>query len=151
MSRLKEGENTVFELHELLKRDTYQIAESDLCQLLLHKDANYPWFILVPKRADITEIFQLTEQEQSQLLKESSLLSKALCQVFSADKLNVAALGNVCPQLHVHHIVRFKADATWPAPVWGKVDAIEYTERDFDGRVGVIESVLDSTFIFNER
>ena len=116
-----------FELHALLNRDTYLIAESELNLLLLHKDANYPWFILVPKIANISEIYQLDWQDQQQLLNESSLLSELLMQVFAGDKMNVAALGNVVEQLHVHHVVRFKTDSQWPKPIWGQQAASPYS------------------------
>jgi len=91
-------------------------------------DSNYPWFILVPQRQNISEIHQLKEQEQMQLMRESSELAKCIEQTFNADKINIAALGNMVPQLHIHHIVRYKTDAVWPAPVWGKVASIPYSE-----------------------
>jgi len=90
------------------------------------RDANYPWFILVPDRANITEIYQLSADEQCMLVHESSLLAEALMVGFSPDKLNIAAIGNVVPQLHLHHIVRYQHDPIWPAPVWGAVPAMEY-------------------------
>ncbi|MDT8281622.1 MAG: HIT domain-containing protein [Gammaproteobacteria bacterium] len=88
--------------------------------MILINDANYPWFILVPGREDITEIHQLDESDQIQLLAESMYLSRCLQQVFQADKLNIAALGNIVPQLHIHHIAHFKTDICWPSPVWGQ-------------------------------
>lgn len=90
-------------------------------------DANYPWFILVPDREDITEIHQLDESDQQQLMRESVLLSRALETAFSPDKLNIAALGNMVPQCHIHHIVRYRTDAAWPAPVWGRVPLEKYS------------------------
>jgi diadenosine tetraphosphate (Ap4A) HIT family hydrolase len=89
-------------------------------------DANYPWFILVPDRDNVTEIYQLSSEDQRQLIHESSYLSKSLAQAFAADKINVAALGNVVPQLHIHHIVRYRDDPAWPAPVWGAVPTKTY-------------------------
>ena len=96
------------------------------------KDANYPWFILVPDRENVTEIFQLDETDQKQLITESSLLSSTITRLFNADKINIAALGNLVPQLHLHHIVRYTTDAAWPAPVWGKLPAKPYTEKEID-------------------
>ena len=96
------------------------------------KDANYPWFILVPDRENVTEIFQLDETDQKQLITESSLLSSTITRLFNADKINIAALGNLVPQLHLHHIVRYTTDAAWPAPVWGKLPAMPYTEKEID-------------------
>lgn len=115
-------------LHPQLAKDTIELGEFDLCRLLLMNDSNYPWFILVPKIADVTEIYQLFQSDQEQLMRESSLLSRMLVEVFKADKVNIGALGNVVPQLHVHHIGRFRDDPAWPAPVWGKLDAVPYDE-----------------------
>ena len=96
----------MFELHHRLKEDCCELGSFKLCTLLLLNDINYQWFILVPRRENISEIFQLTEVDQHQLAKESSYLSSMLSKVFKADKMNVASLGNIVPQLHVHHIVR---------------------------------------------
>ena len=117
------------DLHPQLAKDTIIIGRFDLCILLLMNDANYPWFILVPDRKHIKEIFQLEKSDQQTLLAESCLLSEVLAKEFSADKLNVAALGNVVPQLHLHHIVRYINDPAWPAPVWGKLPAITYSKQ----------------------
>src|SRR5690348_1989792 len=110
-----------FELHPQLQKDCIQLGRLTLCRLLLMNDANYPWFILVPERPDIREIYELSETDQQQMLRESSALARSLSGIFSPDKLNIAALGNVVPQLHVHHIARFRKDAAWPAPVWGRM------------------------------
>jgi diadenosine tetraphosphate (Ap4A) HIT family hydrolase len=107
------------ELHPQLKKDCLLLGQFELCKLLLMQDANYPWFILVPDREGITEIYQLDEQDQQQLMRESSIMARLLVEVFHADKVNIAALGNVVPQLHVHHIARYRNDPAWPAPVWG--------------------------------
>jgi len=126
---MKGYDDAMFELHTRLKADCIHIGNLPLCQLLLMNDANYPWFILVPQRDDIREIFELSEDDQKQLLWESSHLSKVITAHFKADKINVAALGNMVPQLHVHHIVRFTDDPAWPAPVWGHADARPYTKK----------------------
>ena len=120
----------MIDLHPQLVKDTIIIGRFNLCILLLMNDANYPWFILVPDRKNIQEIFQLEKSDQQALLTESSLLSEVLAKEFSADKLNVAALGNIVPQLHIHHIVRYKKDPAWPAPVWGRHLAIAYSAQD---------------------
>ena len=121
---------TTFSLHPQLALDSIELADFPLCKLLLCNDSAYPWFILVPKVADISEVYQLDWQQQQQLLNESSLLSELLMQVFAGDKMNVAALGNVVEQLHVHHIVRFKADAQWPKPIWGQQALTPYSDED---------------------
>jgi len=119
-----------FNLHPQLAQDCYELADLPLCKLLLCNDSAYPWFILVPKVNDITDIYQLDWQQQQQLLNESSLLSELLMQVFNGDKMNVAALGNVVEQLHVHHVVRYKADVSWPKPIWGQQPLTPYTDDE---------------------
>jgi diadenosine tetraphosphate (Ap4A) HIT family hydrolase len=116
----------MFQLHPQLQQDCEQLGRFELCTLLLMRDANYPWCILVPARADISEIHQLNDADQLQLMRESSHLAATMATLFKADKMNIAALGNVVPQLHIHHIARHRDDAAWPAPVWGKVPMRTY-------------------------
>ncbi|WBA80169.1 HIT domain-containing protein [Endozoicomonas sp. GU-1] len=118
-----------FELDPQLARDCVVIGDFPVCRLLLMNDSQYPWFILVPRIQGVEEIYQLDEAAQQQLLFESSYLAEMLQVLFCADKMNVAALGNVVRQLHVHHVVRFTADAAWPAPVWGRHPARPYTDE----------------------
>ncbi|MEI8643246.1 HIT domain-containing protein [Pseudoalteromonas sp. Hal040] len=121
--------DTPFSLAPELQRDCIELADWPLCKVLLMNDSQYPWFILVPRVAGVKEIIDLSEELQITLLQESGKLSKLLQQVFNPDKLNVAALGNMVPQLHVHHIARFTTDATWPTPIWGKLPAVPYTDE----------------------
>ncbi len=123
------------EIHQQLQQDCLVIGRFPLCHLLLMKDANYPWFILVPDRDNVSEIFQLSPQEQQQLMSESSRLAEVLAERFQADKINIAALGNLVPQLHVHHVVRYRSDAAWPAPIWGAVPAKPYVEHELREQV----------------
>ena len=116
----------MFELHPQLEKNTLSLGRFKLCRLLLMNDANYPWFILVPERDNVREVHELNDADRRQLWDESALLSRALTAVFKPDKLNIAALGNQVPQLHVHHIVRYTHDAAWPQPVWGKVPPRPY-------------------------
>lgn len=120
----------MFELHPQLEADTIMLGDFPLCRLLLMNDASYPWFILVPRRDNIREIYELDDSDQAALLQESSFLARRLAEVFAADKINIAALGNLVPQLHVHHIVRYHSDAAWPAPVWGRLPARPYTPAE---------------------
>lgn len=117
-----------FKLAPELERDSIWLADWPLCQLRVQNDANYPWFVLIPRRLDMVEIIDLSATERQQLWHESMHLSTFLKVEFQAKKLNVAALGNMVPQLHLHHIVRYENDSAWPAPVWGKVPARAYTE-----------------------
>ena len=130
------------EIHSQLRKDCLLLGQLDLCHVLLMRDANYPWLILVPDRDDVTEIHQLNEVDQQQLMRESVLLSRVLETVFSPDKLNIAALGNIVPQCHVHHVVRYRSDAAWPAPVWGRVPVKEYSEDALAGVVAKLKQAL---------
>jgi diadenosine tetraphosphate (Ap4A) HIT family hydrolase len=132
----------MFQLHPQLEADTVLVGRFPLSLLLLSKDANYPWCILVPQRAAMEEIYQLDRLDQQQLLEESSLLAKTLVELFAADKINLATIGNMVPQLHMHHIARFKTDAAWPRPVWGAVDAVTYQEDMLAQRVERIATSL---------
>jgi diadenosine tetraphosphate (Ap4A) HIT family hydrolase len=122
--------NKVFTLHPQLSNDCIVLLDLPLSRLLLCNDSTFPWFILVPRLSDVQDIYQLGWQDQQQLLNESSLLSELLIHEFSGDKMNVAALGNVVPQLHVHHIVRFKDDPCWPKPIWGQLPLKPYKEAE---------------------
>ena len=132
----------MFTLHPQLQQDCEQLGRFALCRLLLMHDANYPWCILVPERPEIAEIYQLTIEDQQQLMRESSLLASTMAETFAADKMNVAALGNVVPQLHVHHIARRRDDPAWPAPVWGKVPARDYSATALQTTVERLRTAL---------
>ncbi len=108
-----------FSLHPQLAADTYPVAETALCQVLLSKDARYPWLILVPHQPDLRELHDLAPSDQSVLMAEITHIAAAMQREWRADKTNVAALGNMVPQLHIHIVMRFATDAAWPAPIWG--------------------------------
>ena len=101
---------TTFQLHPRLQQDSILIGCFELSQLRLINDCSYPWFILVPQRFDVSEVFQLNEADRLQMHDESCLLAEKLNAIYKADKINVAAIGNVVSQLHIHHIVRYKDD-----------------------------------------
>ena len=132
-------------LHPQLKKDCIPLGEFNLCSLLLLNDSNYPWFILLPNRENISELHHLAVSEQQQLMAESMFFSRCLEQVFQPDKINIASLGNVVPQLHVHHIARFNNDACWPAPVWGAVKTIPYQDTE----LSMIKTQLSDWFLSN--
>lgn len=115
-----------FCLHPQLVADSLLLGELPLCLVLLANDRQYPWLILVPKQAQLREIHHLSESNQQQLMRESCALAQLLEVELKAEKINVAALGNMVPQLHVHHVARFSSDAAWPAPIWGKHPALAY-------------------------
>jgi diadenosine tetraphosphate (Ap4A) HIT family hydrolase len=135
------GKSIPINIHPQLQADCIILGRFPLCHLLLMNDSNYPWFVLVPEREDITEIHQLDIADQHQLISESSTLSRCIEQLFDADKINIAALGNIVPQLHIHHIVRYRTDAAWPAPVWGKLAAIPYTEDQLEQIIDKLKHV----------
>lgn len=118
---------TTFELHPRLAEDCHFVIDLKLSRLLLMNNSDYPWCILVPRINDIREIYELPDAQQQRLLAESSRLSRVMMAQFTGDKLNVAALGNIVPQLHVHHIVRRTSDKAWPNPVWGFAEASPYS------------------------
>ena len=113
-------------LHPQLHADTMPVCDLALSRLLVMNDANFPWLILVPRRAGVSEIIDLGA-EQAVLMNELSLVSRALKEETRCDKLNVAAIGNVVPQLHIHVVARRKGDAAWPKPVWGALPRRAYT------------------------
>lgn len=115
-----------FTLDQRLDADTFPIADLPLCRVLLMNDARYPWMILVPRLNNISEVFELSETDQAQLWQEATQLGSVMKTLFEGDKLNIATLGNVVKQLHIHVVVRHQADATWPAPVWGNGSAEPY-------------------------
>lgn len=132
----------MFELHPRLAQDSIVIGRFSLSLLLLSKDANYPWCILVPEREDIVEIHHLCESEQLQLIRESCRLSEAMTSIFDAHKMNVAALGNVVRQLHLHHIARSVDDLAWPQPIWGRFPSADYTADALAERIKRLQNAL---------
>ena len=122
----------MFELHPQLAQDCVVIGDFSLTRALLSKDSLYPWLILVPRREGLQEVYRLTIEDQQQLLSESNAVSALMMSFFNADKLNIAALGNMVPQLHIHHIARFKDDPAWPKPVWGQLPAVPYSDKVLD-------------------
>ncbi|HTS39985.1 MAG TPA: HIT family protein [Xanthobacteraceae bacterium] len=115
-------------LHPQLARDTLPAGDMSLCQLRLMNDANFPWLLLVPRRQNAIEITDLTETDQAQLMREVAQTARALKASTACDKINVAAIGNVVSQLHVHVVARFRSDAAWPKPVWGFAPACAYED-----------------------
>ncbi len=122
-----------------LLNDCVVLGKFDLCNVLLMRDANYPWCVLVPDRDGMTEIFDLKKDEQELLKIESNTLLEYLNNEFNADKMNVAALGNVVSQLHIHHIVRYTTDIAWPAPVWGAFPAKAYSDEELKSRMQTLQ------------
>lgn len=125
----------MIEVHPQLEKDTVIIGTFELSLVLLNKDSNYPWCILVPKREDVQEIHQLAPEDQLLLLSESVRLAEVMEDLFAPDKLNIATLGNIVPQLHVHHIARYQKDVCWPKPIWGQVAPVPYPPEVLNERL----------------
>jgi len=119
----------MYVLDKQLQQDTRMLGQFSLCDVLLMNDSQYSWVILVPRRANIREVYHLSQEEQHLLSNESAYVSQRLADFFEADSMNVAALGNVVSQLHVHHVVRHIGDVTWPKPVWGAAPAKPYSSE----------------------
>ncbi|WP_312935324.1 HIT family protein [Pseudomonas sp.] len=136
----------MFVLDSRLQQDSIELGHLQLCSVLLSKDANYPWFILVPRRSAVSELFDLDEADQLQLWEETTRLAAALKSAYGADKINVATLGNVVSQLHMHVIVRMRDDAAWPAPVWGRVPASDYVAEQVRATRARIKALLGEGF-----
>ncbi len=134
---------SLFELHPQLAADTFRVGSLELCDLLLMNDSNYPWLILVPKVQETREIHELTPGDQHVLMAEITAVSRRLERLTHADKMNVAALGNMVPQLHVHVIARFEADPAWPGPIWGKVPTTPYGDEQKNDLLASLKDVFE--------
>ena len=136
------GTQMEWSLHPQLAADTVPVGDLALSRVLLANDANFPWLILVPRRPGLTEIIDLEENEQIQLMGEIDAVARALKSVTECEKLNVAALGNQVPQLHVHLVARRHSDAAWPKPVWGAAPPIAYSAPVRDGLIAALRRGL---------
>ena len=141
----------MFVLDERLKNDTCWLGDFPLCRVLLMNDSRYPWLILVPRQADISEVFQLSAPQQQTLWQETTQVAHALNTLFAADKMNIATLGNVVSQLHMHVVARMRNDAAWPAPVWGIGTAEPYSVEQIQLLRQQIGTALGETFTAQEE
>lgn len=131
-----------FEPDARLVEDSYPVTELPLCQLRLMDDARFPWLVLIPRRLEVSEVFELDAPAQQQLWREASAVGRAMLEALGGDKLNIASLGNIVAQLHVHVIVRRREDDAWPAPVWGHGQAEAYDlDRLADMRARILAEV----------
>jgi diadenosine tetraphosphate (Ap4A) HIT family hydrolase len=115
-----------FALHERLAADTWTVKDLPLCRMLLMNDKRYPWAILVPRREGLRDFHEVAKADKAAFLDEIDRVSEVLKGLTGAHKMNVGALGNMVPQLHVHVVARFEGDAAWPKPVWGLGEAAPY-------------------------
>ena len=133
-----------FELHPQLVLDTVFIARLELCDVLLQKDANYPWLNLVPRVVNAREIHTLATEQQQQLLEEISFVSEKFERLTGAYKLNVANIGNMVPQMHIHIVARFEDDVAWPAPIWGAKPRKPYEVDELDRLVAKLQEAFSA-------
>lgn len=141
---MKPAHPTNWVLHPQLAADTHPVANFSLCDLRLMDDANYAWLVLVPRVEAAVELVDLDPAQQAQLMAEASRCSRALQRLYRPHKLNVAALGNIVPQLHLHVIARQLDDPAWPTPVWGRVQARAYETDALVARVRELRGALES-------
>ena len=136
----------MYALHPQLADETVPVCDLDLCRVLLSKDANYPWLVLSPRRDGLRDLHDLNDADGVAALAEIRRCSQALVDLFQPDKMpdkiNVAALGNQVPQLHIHVIARFATDPAWPGPVWGKVPAVPYEAAARDALIARLREAL---------
>lgn len=131
---------TTWLLHPRLAAETFAVGDLTLSRVLLMNDANYPWLVLVPRQAGAVEIIDLDDSAQAQLMREIALTAGVFKDVTACDKLNIAAIGNVVAQLHVHIVARQHGDAAWPRPVWGAVPARAYAAAERERFIAAIRA-----------
>lgn len=131
-----------FELHETLAADTLEAVRWPLCRVLLMNDSRYPWLILVPAKASLSEIHDLGPADQAVLMTEIDRASRVLTRLFLPDKINVGALGNLVPQLHIHVVARFRGDDAWPGPIWGAHPPRPYETAALDSTLHSVREAL---------
>ncbi|MAA72831.1 MAG: HIT domain-containing protein [Bermanella sp.] len=137
----------MYKLDEQLQQDTVRLGQFKLCDVLLMNDSQFPWVILVPRRSTTSELYQLSTEERYLQSDESAYVSQRLDDYFEADSMNIAALGNVVPQLHIHHVVRKKTDPCWPKPIWGAIDAVPYSKDDLQKMVDELTLLFSDKFV----
>jgi len=136
-----------FQLAVQLQKDGIEIGDFPLCRVLLINDSQFPWCVLVPRRKCVSEIYQLAEVDRQQLMTESCMLAETLHHLFKPDKINIAAIGNLVPQLHIHHVARYRDDKAWPAPIWGKFAPLPYSAAQSSARIVQLQAALQHTLL----
>jgi diadenosine tetraphosphate (Ap4A) HIT family hydrolase len=132
-----------FRLHPQLEADCHPVGDLKLSRVLLLDDCRYPWVVLVPRRSGVREIFELAPGDRRDLLEESCRVGEFMMAAFAGDKLNIGALGNLVPQLHLHHVVRHRDDPAWPGPVWGHAPRQAYAPQALRDRISLLREGLE--------
>ncbi len=136
-----------FQLHPRLQQDCFSVGQFTLSRILMMNDNQYPWFILVPQRKGIKEIYELSQSDRQLLIDESCLLAKTMVELYRPDKLNIAAIGNLVPQLHVHHVARYQTDIAWPGPIWGKFPVSSYAGQTAELQIARLRESLKEALV----
>jgi diadenosine tetraphosphate (Ap4A) HIT family hydrolase len=131
-----------FALHERLRADTAEVAAWDLSLLLLMNEARWPWLILVPRRPAVREIEDLSASDRGRLIEEAAAASRLLQALHAPHKVNIAALGNMVPQFHLHVVARTEGDPAWPKPVWGQFPPAPYEAAALEARLSALRQAL---------
>lgn len=137
----------MYKLDPQLQQDTVRLGQFKLCDVLLMNDSQFPWVILVPRRGSTSELYQLSTEERYEQSDESAYVSQRLSDYFEADSMNIAALGNVVPQLHIHHVVRKESDPCWPKPIWGAIQAKPYSKEALEKMVDELTLLFSDKFV----
>ncbi len=133
----------MFELHPQLAADTVLIKKLELSHVLLSKDSRFPWLILVPEIDGASDLHALSPQNYRTVCEEMQLVASKMQVAFTPDKMNIASLGNMVSQLHIHIVARWKEDAAWPAPIWGNGEAIPYSPEELQSKVDRLRLLLN--------
>jgi diadenosine tetraphosphate (Ap4A) HIT family hydrolase len=139
---MESNDNFAWKLDAQIERDSAPVGDLTLSSVRTMNDATYPWLVLVPRRAGVTEIIDLAETDRAQLMTEISAAATALKDITRCDKLNIGAIGNLVPQLHIHIVARRRGDPAWPKPVWGMAPPIAYAPQTLDAFVEAVREVL---------
>jgi diadenosine tetraphosphate (Ap4A) HIT family hydrolase len=131
-----------WQLDAQIGRDTAQVGDLTLCCVRAMNDATYPWLVLVPRRAGVTEIIDMDAADRAQLMTEISAAATVLKDVTRCDKLNIGAIGNLVPQLHIHIVARRRGDPAWPKPVWGAAPPQPYAPQTLDAFVEAVREAI---------
>ena len=132
-----------FALHPQLEADTAAVIDLQVCRVLLMDDSTWPWLILVPALTGMRDLHDVPEEHDTAVMSEIRQVSRALTALYRPDKINVAALGNQVPQLHIHVIVRHTSDPAWPGPVWGTAPRTPYDKEDLETQINRLRTAIE--------
>ncbi|MEH6632851.1 MAG: HIT family protein [Halopseudomonas aestusnigri] len=144
ITRIESNLNMTFALHDRLEADTIFITDLAHSRVLLMNDSQYPWLVLVPRYQDLRDLHDLPSDKLAEVMEEVRNVSEVLVRDYNAFKINVAALGNMVPQLHIHVVARFEKDPAWPGPVWGVHPTVPYSKEESTKLRALLEAAIRS-------